>query len=112
MTESQVLVHYRRYNKKFFDGKLPQHVPIKFVDVPKNSFCGLTTMVAVDGLALQAIYLDKALKERDSLIKFSLLHEMVHVKFNPISTAVDAHGPEFEDEMIRLACRGAFKGIW
>ena len=112
MTESQALAHYRRFNKKYFSSKLPLAIPIKFVEVPKNSFCGLTTMVAVDGLVLQAVYLDKALKDRDSLIKFSLLHEMVHVKQNPISTAVDAHGQEFEDEMIRLACRGAFKGIW
>lgn len=112
MTEKQVLACYRRYNKRFFDGKLPHDIPIKYVEVPKNSFCGLTTMVAVDGLVLQCIYLDKALRDRDSLIKFSLLHEMVHVKLHPTSTAVDAHGKEFDDEMMRLAFRGAFHNLW
>lgn len=112
MTENQVLSSYRRYNKKYFDGKLPHDIPVKFVDMSATSMCGLSTMVATDGLILQAIYLDVRLKDWDNLLRFSLLHEMCHVKLHPTSTAEDAHGAEFDDEMMRLAFRGAFKGIW
>lgn len=112
MTEKQVLTLYRRYNKKYFDGKLPHDIPVKFVDMSATSMCGLSTMVATDGLVLQAIYLDSRLQEWDNLLKFSLLHEMCHIKLHPVSTADDPHGREFDDEMIRLAFRGAFKGIW
>jgi hypothetical protein len=112
MTEKQVLAQYRRYNKKYFDGKLPHNIPVKFVDMSKTNMCGLSTMVATDGLVLQAIYLDTRLASWTNILLFSLLHEMCHVKLHPVSTADDPHGQEFDDEMMRLAFRGAFKRLW
>ena len=107
MTERQVLAQYRRYNKRFFDGKLPAEVPIQFVDMSKTDYCGLTTQLIEPGLSLHSIYLDTKLKDHTNLLRMTLLHEMVHVKLPHAE-----HGKEFEDEMIRLAFRGAFKGIW
>lgn len=112
MTEKQIQSAYRKYNKKFFDGKLSADVPVKYVDMSGTNHCGLSTMFASDGLLLQVIYLDSRLKEFDLLMRFSLLHEMCHIKLHPISTEPDPHGLEFNDEMVRLAFRGAFKGIW
>lgn len=112
MTEKQLQSAYKTYNKKFFDGKLPSDVPVKYVDMTGTSDCGLSTMFANGGLVLQVIYLDSRLKEFDIITRFSLLHEMCHIKLHRVSTELDAHGKDFNDEMIRLAFRGAFKGIW
>jgi hypothetical protein len=107
MTINKVLGYYRRYNKKYFDSKLPAEVPIHFVDMSATDYCGLTTQLMEPGLSLQSIYLDNKLKDHQNLLLMTLLHEMVHVKLPQAE-----HGKDFEDEMIRLAFRGAFKGIW
>lgn len=107
MTEKKLLSLYKQYNKKYFDGRLPAEVPIKFVDMSATDHCGLTTMFSEPGLSLSVIYLDSTFRDHDILNKFSLLHEMVHIKV-PLAE----HGQEFDDEMIRLAFRGAFRGIW
>jgi hypothetical protein len=107
MTEKQVQSLYKKYNQKFFDGKLPAEVPVKFVDMASTDYCGLTTMFSEPGLTLQVIYLDTKLKAHTNLLKFTLLHEMVHIKAPSAE-----HGQDFDDEMMRLAFRGAFKGIW
>lgn len=107
MTEKQLNSLYKRYNRKYFDGKLPAEVPIKFVDMSATNQGGLCTTVASDGLVLNVIYLDSTFKEYDNLLKFFLLHEMVHCKL-----PANDHGKEFDDEMMRLAFRGAFHGLW
>jgi len=45
--------------------------------------------------------------------KFTLLHEMVHVKLGLVAPkGEDIHGPTFQHEMHRLANEGAFEDIW
>lgn len=111
MTEKALQSLYRRYNKKFFDGKLPADIPIKFVDMSATNQGGLCTTVASEGLVLHVIYLDSTFREYDNLLKLFLLHEMVHVQI-PALDGQDPHGKEFDDGMMRLCFRGALKGLW
>jgi len=111
MTEKQLTALYKRYNKKYFDNELPAEVPVRLVDMGNTNSCGLTTLFAEPGLSLHTIYLDSNLVEHDVFLKFTLLHEMVHVKQRP-SDNENAHGQKFDEEMLRLAFRGAFRGIW
>lgn len=108
MTTKELQKLYTRYNKKFFDGKLPDTVPITLVDMSATDKGGLCTTYSEPGLTIHSIHLDSTFKEYDSLLRFFLLHEMVHVKLHPYGD----HGQEFDDEMMRLAFRGAFRGIW
>lgn len=48
------------------------------------------------------------LKKGTKLWKFTLLHEMCHLKHGVTA----GHGPKFEAEMLRLARAGAFEGLW
>lgn len=111
MTEKNLQALYRRYNKKYFDGKLPAEVPVKFVDMSTTDQGGLCTTINSEGLTLHVIYLDSTFKDYDNLLKFFLLHECVHIKV-PCVEGEDPHGQAFDDEMMRLAFRGAFHGLW
>lgn len=108
MTEKELRKLYVRYNKLYFDGKLPDTVPIQLVDMSQTDKAGLCTTYQEPGLILHSIHLDSTFKNYDPLLKFFLLHEMAHVKLHPYAE----HGQEFDDEMFRLASRGAFKGLW
>jgi|HubBroStandDraft_5_1064220.scaffolds.fasta_scaffold206100_2 hypothetical protein len=114
MTEKQLTRLYKTYNRKFFDGKLPETIPIVLVDMSQGEDIGVCTTVQLQGVVpLHSIYLDSSLKDRDPLMKFSLLHEMAHAKLHPDGT--HDGGPAeraFDDEMLRLACRGAFHKLW
>jgi predicted SprT family Zn-dependent metalloprotease len=112
MTEKELTRLYTRYNKKYFDGKLPQEIPIKLIDMSKTENGGLHTGIDYHGLRLDNIYLDSTFKGYDALLKFFLLHEMAHAKLFPQPDGADPHGQQFDDEMMRLAFRGAFKGLW
>lgn len=113
MTESQLKRHYARFNKKYFDGKLPADVAIKFVDMSGSNDGGLCVSLSHDGLQLHTIYLDSNFKEYDTVIEWFLLHEMCHLKlFNQLPAETDPHGQQFDEEMLRLAFRGAFRGRW
>jgi hypothetical protein len=111
MTEKQLKSLYKRYNRKYFDGSLPADIPLKFENMSATTHCGLTTMFASEGLFLPVIYLDSTFKEYEPLTKISLLHEMTHIKLHPRALE-DAHGQAFDEEMMRLAFRGAFHGLW
>lgn len=111
MTERKLQSLYKQYNRKYFDGKLPAEVPVKFIDMSETDMGGLCTTIASGGLVLHVIYLDSNFKDYDNILKFFLLHEMVHIKV-PVIDGQDPHNKEFDDEMIRLAFRGAFHTIW
>src|SRR5208282_4587075 len=103
MTEKELAKLYTRYNKKHFDAKLPQEIPIKLIDMSSTDDGGLHTGLQYHGLRLDNIYLDSTFKEYGTLLRFFLLHEMAHAKLFPQPEGTDPHGQEFDDEMIRLA---------
>lgn len=99
MTNKELQRWYRLYNNKYFSGKLPP-AKVKFA---KMEWMGETYCV------LGEIYINKALKRWPSGgVRFTLLHEMVHLSLPPIVM----HGPRFQKEMLRLAKAGAFEGVW
>lgn len=113
MTEKQLEALYRRNNKRYFDDKLPARVPVHYTDMARAECCGLTTLFQDQGLSLPVIYLDSYFKNHEVILKQTLLHEMVHVKLQPTLPATsDSHGIEFQEEMVRLAFRGAFTDLW
>jgi hypothetical protein len=103
---------YIKYNRAFFDGQLPSDVQVGF-----NELEGMYGTLAVniwtseeDGLehSLLQIHIDEKKHFAWDQIKFTLLHEMAHVKLLPIRH----HGQRFQEEMKRLAGRDAFKDLW
>lgn len=56
------------------------------------------------------ILIDEEIQRRGwrPLRKGTLIHEMVHL----FTKGRDNHGPVFEKEMLRLAKKGALKGVW
>jgi predicted metal-dependent hydrolase len=91
---------YLHYNRKYFDGKLPRAAEIVWEALPATL---LGYQKDDDKIAIN----DK-LKRAWTLWRFTLLHEMCHLKLgHKIS-----HGRRFQDEMRRLANEGAFDGLW
>jgi hypothetical protein len=54
------------------------------------------------------IHIDPSRHHGNEQIRFTLLHEMAHVKLLPWRK----HGKKFQDEMKRLAGRDAFEELW
>jgi SprT-like family len=101
---------YRRYNRKYFGGRLPT-IYIQFLapgQFKKNGLGRATCAVTCfeDGSPV-AIYISANRLKTWRYIKADLLHEMCHVAHPKAQ-----HGPAFENEMKRLAAAGAFKGVW
>lgn len=114
MTEKELTRKYTIFNKKFFDGKLPANIPIVFADMSKAQDDGLCTTFHGQGMApLHTIYLDSGLKDHGAVQQMLLLHEMAHAKLYPDGGHETKQADQaFNEEMIRLAFRGAFQGIW
>lgn len=94
---------FRQYNQKYFDGGLPSDTRISYCWVTKaHGNCNLES----DGKFHIRINPDGT-GTREAR-KFTLLHEMCHVKLWPNG----AHGKAFNQEMLRLATAGAFEGLW
>jgi predicted SprT family Zn-dependent metalloprotease len=69
----------------------------------------VTDFTTEDGeLTMIEIRLNPVMRFESKVYKFTLLHEMVHVKLYPYRF----HGKKFDQEMLRLACAGAFNSIW
>lgn len=92
---------YRRFNRRYFDNKLPPRIPLKLVEANRGYLSGDTHETCV--LAInEAYYWDTGIG------RMTMLHEMVHLKLFPYP----GHGPKFQEEMKRLARLGAFEHLW
>lgn len=60
----------------------------------------------------QKIVISKKHKQSTWIWKLVLLHEMVHLDLFIRGIHDDEHGPEFNNEMLRLAKAGALDNIW
>lgn len=107
---------YKKFNKLYFDDKLPKDVLVGWNDDwPENSdacatHIGVKFTRDEDGADhhTELIQLDpkQHLGARDG--RLSLLHEMCHVALFPNST----HGIKFKNEKRRVAMLGALDDLW
>lgn len=113
MTNLEIQKLFRRYNNIYFGGKLPKHrVYFSYAPIKRRSL-GLW-------FGMQKwIEIYTGIRDYPSIVKSTLLHEMCHIKLamngkDKTWQEINAndHGPEFEKEMLRLAKKGAFKGLW
>lgn len=98
----------RRYNKDYFDGKLPKDLRIWWNDRIEDY--GLTIGISDEDTEHMFfdVYVHPDKHHGGEQVRLTLFHELAHVKLHPKT----GHGRDFQEEMTRLALRGAFKGIW
>src|SRR5207245_2056322 len=101
---------YHDYNRKYFKGKLPEAgVRVDWdetIDAKGDIASTWFTDYEGQGRAYQ-VSMNPSLKDFRRVWKFSLLHEMVHIK-----TRAPEHGRRFQREMLRLAKAHAFDDLW
>lgn len=107
-TDKRLQNFFNRANKLYFDGKLPSDTIVSWNDeIPGY---GLTVGITDKDTkhTFFHIYIDPEKHVDGRQSRLTLLHEMAHVRLYPDMR----HGRRFEQEMIRLAIAGAFKGLW
>src|SRR5450631_196954 len=103
MTNRSLKRWYGHYNRKYFQGRLPD-IAVRFAKISRV-LLGVSTRIGDEWVVVE---ISKELKGWNRLTRCILLHEMAHVSL-PIKIM---HGPKFEKEMRRIAKAGAFRGIW
>ena len=104
---------YNQYNKKYFDGRLP-NILVGYVTTRqlkqarvKKGTCAFTSFDPKFTTIPVAIGIHFNRSKSMTYIKADMLHEMAHVA-NPRAN----HGPVFQKEMKRIAQAGAFIDVW
>lgn len=101
---------YADYNKRFFDGRLPKDALVGFNPELEENILGLSIHEEDSDTKHQFhhIHVNPLAHSCKQQIQLTLLHEMAHIAIFPYVK----HGKKFNDEMLRLATRGAFNGLW
>jgi hypothetical protein len=107
--DKRLKTRYDKFNKLYWDGQLPSETIVGWDDGLADDTDGETLILEHESgekvflihLSVQRV-IDR--QERDRV----LLHEMGHVKLYPFMK----HGRRHDEEMLRIASRGAFDGIW
>lgn len=99
----QLLRLFRKFNTKYFDGKLPEPI-IHYAHIPEIRCFG----VCEHNGKQFVITIDPQHATSRATRHLTVLHELVHVKLWPSTI----HGRKFHDEMLRLANAGALKAVW
>lgn len=92
---------------------MPAEVAMSFEDgAAMADDGGLCTTYLANPAAqpIHTLHFDKRFVDCDNLLKFFLIHEMAHVAAFPNEQT--PHDQAFQDEMIKLAFRGALKDLW
>ena len=116
--------YFREYNRKYFGGKLPRYT-VRF----KKNFP--TGQSGETDERRKIISIDWKLRNYIDIVRQTLLHEMVHAKLHLTGyydwksdieytlnllaknkLTAKYHDAGFEREMLRLAKKRAFKGLW
>lgn len=98
--------YFRLYNKKYFDDALPEPV-LRWAEM--KDF-GHYYSEIVDDQERHIIEFGKWSAANNSIWRFTLLHELVHLKLR--NKKCTHHGRLFQKEMKRLAANGAFAKLW
>src|SRR5690348_14172497 len=101
---------YDKSNRLYFDGKLPVDTEVGWNEELDTIYYGLTLGFSDEDTkhSFFQMHISTALKGFPEIARLTVLHEMAHIHLYPYMK----HGKKFQDEMIRLAVRGAFKGLW
>lgn len=100
-SDPQLKRWYAKYNRLYFEEKLPN----------ASVWWEPTAGAYADCDLLEGgwrIRVNPSISGWVAMAKWSLLHEMVHIKLHPYRK----HGKKFNAEMLRLAEIGAFNDIW
>ena len=109
VSDGELAREYAEYNHQHFGDRLPKNVIVRYDStLDEINFFGYTERMP-DGRF--RILIAPQMNRSPQVLGMTLLHEMVHVRLARKKLR-DAHGPEFQREMQRLACRGAFRGLW
>jgi hypothetical protein len=102
--------HFKRINKKFFDGQLPDSTCVRWLDpdedegVLEDKLFGYAGL-AEDGRHKYQVVLSRKLNGPASVRMTTLVHELIHVFLE----LRDDHGPAFEKVRVMLSERGIYK---
>lgn len=100
---------YAKFNRLYFDTRLPANPVVGWDSTISSDQWAWTIHDNIEGTQILHIGLNPDLKKLPSQFKrLFLLHEMAHVAIWPYKH----HGKKFQEEMQRLAVRGAFKDVW
>jgi hypothetical protein len=105
---------FEYYNVQYFSSKLPDGVRVEvfFAGAGADGNRNMGITFACDSKARICIFVDPEFNPEWRGRKFTLLHEMVHLKLGYKDKESREHGPKFQHEMHRLADEGAFEDIW
>lgn len=112
MTAAQY--NFTLLNSRYFHNRL-KNVTVRWSkSLPKGTL-GRTQSVSgrvTEGERKFLIELDLKSRRYGSLMRMTLLHEMVHVEQWEKVTSRSCHGHRFQRRMKQLAQKGAFNGLW
>jgi hypothetical protein len=101
------------FNRKFFGGKLPKPGIFwrVFRSINIHGQTGVLTNVEKK-TERPAIFIAWSLIGKDAELRWTMLHEMIHIEEAVIASKIkEHHGPKFWARMNKLMKAGAFKGI-
>ncbi|MGA2886143.1 MAG: SprT-like domain-containing protein [Halobacteriota archaeon] len=107
-SDRQLKLAYNQYNKKFWNGELPDAVTIWEPTAKCDAICCPVFEVA-DGVF--EIKIDPALKGEPCYWRIVLLHEMCHVAIWR-QHLKHQHGRPFQEEKNCIYAMGALKNLW
>lgn len=99
---------FDQYNRRFFRNRLPNDTIVRWSSNIKWE--GDEGQYNADDPPL--IEICSSLKRKTRQRNFTLLHEMVHADHDNREINCEHHGKLFNRDMLRLACIGAFNGLW
>jgi SprT-like family len=111
LTNVNLQAYHEGYNEKYFAGQLPSNVTVTWGDLTAQDDMGQVQQ-RLDGSFL--IVIDRNTNQTDKQALLTMQHEECHVAVDYVEqdASLDDHGPAFNACMLRLAERGAMKGLW
>jgi hypothetical protein len=110
-TNAYLMQEFLRLDKKFFSGKLPIPLSLRFcpIDGLGYTFRYRTVGKRRSNNDRFGIQISPKLRFSKKLWYSTLVHEMVHLEQR---LKYSCYGKRFDDRMKELAAAGIFKGIW
>lgn len=109
-TAPKLKARYNHYNKRYFNGRLPDGVTVGWSD----SLWRTGVLGQVDGYSDGSfeIRIARELARFPVVSELVLLHETTHVALYERGHYRGGHGNKFQREMLRLARAGALRFLW
>jgi len=108
---SKILMRrFNKFNQLYFDGRLPE-CQVGFDDELRPEILGeLFGLTEEEDTTLKhfQIHIAPRVDQTTEQLLMTLLHEMAHLSLYPHVK----HGKKFNAEMLRIANRGGFDGLW